>query len=131
MRFVIFEPLARKVSMASLVAFGALLALGACKSEKAAPLAKPAEEDVVNDGRAVAEAQCAVCHAIGTYGESPNAAAPPFRTILSKYHADVLEEELIAGIRVAHPMPTFQFNPKGVDALIDYLKSIQQPPAPQ
>jgi mono/diheme cytochrome c family protein len=129
---ITFEPRARKVRIARLVAFGALLALGACKSEKAAAgFEKPAAEDVVNDGRSVAEAQCAVCHAVGVYGESPNPAAPPFRIILSKYHADVLEEELIAGIRVAHPMPEFQFNPKGVDALIAYLKSIQQAPAPQ
>jgi hypothetical protein len=42
----------------------------------------------------------------------------------------VLQEELIQGIQVAHPMPEFQFNPQGVDALIAYLQSIQQTPPP-
>jgi cytochrome c len=85
-----------------------------------------ASESLANDGREIAEAECAACHAVGRYGESPNAEAPPFRTILSRYRADVLEEELIAGIRVTHPMPEFQFNPQSTDALVAYLQSIQQ-----
>ena len=90
-----------------------------------------APESVANDGREIAEAQCAACHAVGSYGESPNIAAPHFRTILSRYRADVLEEELIAGLQVAHPMPEFQFNPQGADALIAYLHSIQETPEPE
>ena len=84
-------------------------------------------ETLANDGREIAEAECAGCHAVGSYGESPNPAAPPFRTILSNYRAEVLEEELIAGIRVSHPMPAFRFNPQSTDALVAYLRSIQQP----
>lgn len=108
----------------------AMLALASC-----AGLGAPANDASVeaavdlaaltDDGRAIAEAQCAGCHAIGEYGDSPNAAAPVFRTILSNYRADVLEEELIQGIQVAHPMPDFQFNAQGADALIAYLQSIQ------
>lgn len=87
-----------------------------------------AEEAVLaQDGREIAEAQCASCHAIGGAGQSPALAAPRFEHLLSNYHADVLEQELIEGVRVAHPMPEFQFNPKGVDALIAYLRSIQRP----
>lgn len=99
------------------------LALAGC----AAPQADSAltTESLSSDGRDIAEAQCAVCHAVGPYGESPDPAAPHFRSILSRYRANVLEEDLIAGIRVAHPMPVFQFNPQGVDALIAYLQSIQ------
>lgn len=100
----------------------ASLALAAC----AAQPASVRQESLAEDGRAIAEAQCAQCHAIGEYGESPAMGAPPFRTLLSRYRADVLEEELIAGIQVAHPMPEFQFNPQGADALIAYLQSIQQ-----
>jgi mono/diheme cytochrome c family protein len=92
--------------------------------------AVPDQAAQVSDGRDIAEAQCAACHAVGPYGDSPNATAPPFRTILTRYRANVLEEELIAGIQVAHPMPEFQFNPQGTEALIAYLQSIQQnPPA--
>jgi mono/diheme cytochrome c family protein len=108
------------------LAGGALLLalLGACAN--GTPEADQAALE--SDGRDIAEAQCAACHAVGSYGESTNPAAPPFRTILSRYRAEVLEEELIAGIRVTHPMPEFQFNPQGADALIAYLQSIQQPP---
>jgi mono/diheme cytochrome c family protein len=81
------------------------------------------------DGRAIAEAQCARCHAVGEYGESPVPAAPVFRTLLSRYRAEVLEEELINGIRVAHPMPEFQFNPQSTDALIMHLRYVQEPPS--
>jgi mono/diheme cytochrome c family protein len=109
------------------------LALSAC----AAPEPPPPDPNAISvgteielqwreDGRAIAEAQCATCHAVGRDGASPNAAAPVFRTLLSRYRADVLEEELINGIRVSHPMPEFQFNPQGVDELIVYLESIQE-----
>jgi mono/diheme cytochrome c family protein len=77
------------------------------------------------DGRDIAMSECSSCHAVLETGASPNPDAPPFRTVLSRYNADVLEEELIAGIRVTHPMPEFQLNPQGVDALIAYLRSIQ------
>jgi mono/diheme cytochrome c family protein len=102
-----------------------LALLGACAG--GTPEATPDQAALESDGRDIAEAQCAACHAVGPYGESANPAAPPFRTVLSRYRANVLEEELIAGIQVAHPMPEFQFNPQGADALIAYLQSIQQP----
>lgn len=105
----------------------AALALTACASQQAPSAPVDAQTALAEDGRDIAEAQCSGCHAVGPYGDSPNAAAPPFRTVLSQYHADVLQEELINGIRVAHPMPQFQFNPQGVDALIAYLQSIQTP----
>jgi mono/diheme cytochrome c family protein len=84
------------------------------------------EADIIQDGRDIAAAQCASCHAIGRSGDSPNPAAPRFDRLLERYHADVLEQELIEGVRVTHPMPEFQLNPKGVDALVAYLRSIQQ-----
>lgn len=105
-----------------ILAAAAALALSAC----AAQTEEVSQSALADDGRAIAEAQCAACHAVGEYGESPVAAAPTFRTLLSRYRADVLEEELIAGIQVSHPMPEFQFNPQGADALIAYLRSIQQ-----
>jgi mono/diheme cytochrome c family protein len=107
----------RILTAAVLLSFAA-----ACASE--APVSSA---DLARDGRDIAEAQCAACHAVGEYGESPVAEAPVFRTVLSRYRADVLEEELIQGIQVNHQMPGFQFNPQGADALIAYLQAIQQP----
>ena len=102
----------------------AALTLSACATD-----ATPTDAALAADGRDIAEAQCAACHAIGAYGDSPLAAAPRFRTVLSRYREDVLKEELIAGIRVTHPMPEFQFNPQSADALIAYMRSIQQQPS--
>jgi hypothetical protein len=47
----------------------------------------------------IAESRWSSCHALGLDGQSPNPAVPP--------------------------MPVFQFDPKGADALIAYLKSTQ------
>lgn len=111
----------------------AALGLASCAAApNSASVGEAAELDALAaDGRDIAEAQCAGCHAVGPYGESPNPQAPVFRTILTRYNPDVLEEELIAGIRVSHPMPEFQFNPQSTDALIQYLRSIQESPAAQ
>ncbi len=91
---------------------------------------KPVEAEqqavLVENGRTVAETSCASCHAIGERGNSPMPQAPVFRSVLRRYSSDVLETELIMGMRVAHgPMPTFQFNPDAAGALIAYLLSIQ------
>jgi cytochrome c len=103
-----------------------LIGVGACAARSTPkPAPEPALEDLVADGRTIAETECSSCHAVGETGESPLPPAPTFRTVLSRYRADVLEEELIQGIHIAHPMPEFQFNPQSVDALIAYLKSIQ------
>jgi mono/diheme cytochrome c family protein len=80
----------------------------------------------VEDGREIAEENCASCHAVGTSGESPNPDAPWFRLLLSRYDADMLETELAEGMRVAHaPMPQFRFKPAEAGALIAYLRSVQ------
>ena len=83
----------------SVCAAAALILLGACASNADAP----SGTELIEDGRDIAIAECAQCHAVGGYGESPHAGAPPFRTLFSRYRAEVLEEELIAGIQVAHP----------------------------
>lgn len=109
----------------ALVAIAAVFVLSACAAQSDEQVSRQA---LAEDGRAIAEAQCAACHSVGEYGASPNPAAPPLRHVLADHSGEVLAEELIQGIQVAHPMPDFQFNPQGVDALIVYLQSIQTPP---
>jgi len=109
-----------------IMAAASVFLLGACAAQEAAP----SQAALAADGREIAEAQCAGCHAVGRYGESPAPEAPPFRYALARYDSAVLEEELIQGIQVAHPMPEFQFNPQSVDALIAYMQSIQETPPP-
>jgi cytochrome c len=125
--------LPREKSMRRRILAGVMVALAACVAssppapQPARAAANGSQDTLISDGRDIAEAQCARCHAVGTYGDSPNPAAPTFRTVLSRYRAEVLEEELREGIQVAHPMPDFQFNPQGVRALVAYLRSIQEP----
>lgn len=104
-----------------------LLALAACSDAKKD--SSPAG-DLIADGRVIAEEQCSRCHATGPDGLSPNPAAPVFRTILSRYSEDALVNDLAEGIRIGHPdMPKIALRPEGVDALISYLRSVQEKPA--
>lgn len=84
--------------------------------------------DVARGERILAN-NCATCHAIGETGESPYAAAPPFRTLSENYPVEALEEALGEGILVAHDgvqqMPEFAFSPEDVGDIIAYLQSIQ------
>jgi cytochrome c len=107
------------------------LALSGCVDETT-PIARSPAEDasmqaaLVEDGLAVAEANCSSCHAIGAVGESPNRKAPIFRALLARYSPDMLEAELADGIRVTHePMPQFQFKPEAAAALVAYLRTVQ------
>jgi cytochrome c len=90
-----------------------------------------AEKGTVDKGRALVEANCSRCHAIGKEGESPHKDAPPFRTLSSKYPVEDLAESLAEGIFSGHPdMPIFVFGPTDVEAIIEYLESIQDAPSP-
>lgn len=111
----------------------AVLALGlsGCVDETTPVAGVPVEDAaaqaaLVEDGQAVAEANCASCHAIGATGESANPKAPIFRVLLARYSANTLETELAEGIRVAHaPMPQFQFRPEAAVGLVAYLRAVQ------
>ena len=85
-----------------------------------------AEDDLVAKGHALAEENCARCHAIGPQGESTLPIAPAFRTLSERYPVEDLEEALAEGIVSGHPaMPEFVFEPDEIAALIAYLKSVQ------
>jgi mono/diheme cytochrome c family protein len=98
----------------------------------AATTAGAAEKDLTDKGKVLVEKNCSRCHAIGKEGESTHPEAPPFRTLSSRYPIDDLAESLAEGIVSGHPdMPIFVFSPTDVEAIIEYLKSIQDQPAPQ
>ncbi len=87
----------------------------------------------IAQGRRFAEANCAPCHAIGRYGESPLPIAPPFRILHERYAVEDLDEALAEGIVTGHPtMPQFRLEADQIRNLIAYLKSLERPPrAPQ
>ncbi|WP_112663459.1 c-type cytochrome [Microvirga flavescens] len=93
------------------------------------PLAQPAtaQEGRIQRGQVFVQTNCALCHAIGRYGDSPLKEAPPFRTLHTRYPIDNLAEALAEGIVTGHPsMPEFQLDPAQINDVIAYLKSIQE-----
>jgi len=70
---------------------------------------------------------CSRCHAVGHFGDSPLAIAPPFRTLHERYPVDELAEALAEGIVVGHPsMPQFTLDPAQIDDVISYLKTLEE-----
>lgn len=93
--------------------------------------ASAAEKDLTDKGEVLVKENCSRCHAIGKEGNSPHPEAPPFRTLSSRYPVEDLSESLAEGIVSGHPdMPIFVFNAADVEAIIDYLNSIQEKPSP-
>lgn len=91
--------------------------IGGAHAEVSAAVAK---------GRALLEANCAKCHAIGMDGESKHKEAPPFRVVVTRYPPDNLAEALAEGLISGHPdMPEFVFEPDEVEAIATYLASLK------
>ncbi len=90
-----------------------------------APVPGTAAEGAVEHGRALAQANCAGCHAVGPEGDSAVPEAPPFRYLKTKYPVDTLAESLAEGIVAGHPeMPEFAFEAGEVEDLLAYLKTL-------
>ena len=84
---------------------------------------------MLKNGEMLARENCASCHSISEKGESPNAKAPPFRTLSKRYKLDDLEESLAEGITIGHStanMPHFIFEPEDIGDLIAYLKKLNR-----
>ena len=95
-------------------------ALAACSGPQSA------SSPLVEQGREIAQTNCAACHALDATSDSPHADAPAFRTLSDRYPIDSLQEALAEGIVVGHAdMPEFSFDPDEVDALIAFLESLQ------
>ena len=84
--------------------------------------------DDLKRGEQLLQRDCGRCHATAKTGDSPRKEAPAFRTLSQRYPIEQLEESLGEGIMSGHPeMPEFSYDADDVGAIIDYLKSIQQP----
>lgn len=103
-------------------AVGLAAALAACGP------AAVGEDPVVAEGRELVTLYCADCHAVAATGESPLDIAPRFRDLHQRYDVEFLSEALVEGIVTAHPdMPEFEFDPDQAEAIVAYLKSLEQP----
>ena len=83
-------------------------------------------ENALLQGKALVEANCARCHAIGATDTSSHPDAPAFRTLSQRYPVDQLAEALAEGISTGHPdMPEFVASPQQIDAILAYIGSLQ------
>lgn len=102
-----------------------LAGLSACQPEKSVP--ETVDRELVAEGKVLANELCTSCHAIGASGDSPRNDAPPLRRVLENYNTESLGDDFREHIHVGHPdMPDFDFDVKETDAILAYLKSIQE-----
>ena len=93
----------------------------------AGPAGASAGDGEAELGRAFAEAECSICHAIGKGGDSPFKEAPPFHEIVTFYPPESLAEALAEGIVTGHPgMPQFELEPDQIGDFIAYLETLVQ-----
>ncbi len=80
---------------------------------------------LIAEGKALAEKNCAWCHAIGKTGNSPNARAPRWRDMQKRHPIQALRDPLTRGIARPHDeMPNFQLSDHQVDVIIAYINSL-------
>lgn len=97
-------------------------------------LGKPAHlraqdlSELESRGLAIISGQCGSCHAVARSDISPYPKAPPFRFLSRHYPIESLAATFAEGIIVGHiDMPEVKFRPEEIDAVIAYLKYVQEP----
>ena len=79
-------------------------------------------------GEVIARGMCNGCHAIGRTGDSPHPAAPRFRSLDNQTDLSKLARRIREGLLTGHEdMPMFRFNGRDADAMVAYMRSIQEP----
>ncbi|OAE99912.1 cytochrome C-552 [Bradyrhizobium centrolobii] len=89
-----------------------------------------ARDEEQQHGKELLQSLCARCHSVGRTGASPDRHAPPFRSFSETklYDGDFLQR-LQDGYSSIHPsMPTFRFNRDDAEAVLNYMKWIQEAP---
>ncbi|MDX2204698.1 MAG: tetratricopeptide repeat protein [Hyphomicrobiaceae bacterium] len=82
-------------------------------------------EQRIREGKTLVGNYCVGCHALGPAGDSPNAKAPPFRTLSARHPGLSLREPLTRGIAAPHDqMPKFVLTQEQIDAIIAYINSL-------
>ena len=109
-----------------LIALVAALALGGCAGEAVRQNgSEPIIMGSAERGAILVRQKCAGCHAVERTGDSPMAAAPPFRTMGVEYPVSDLQEAFAEGVVTAHPaMPAFELQSTDIADLIAWLESV-------
>jgi mono/diheme cytochrome c family protein len=76
-------------------------------------------------GEALAGRECAMCHAVGAKGLSPNPRAPAFRDLHKRFALDDFEAGVLGDLLAGHPaMPQLRLRPAEVRDLLEYMRSL-------
>ena len=112
--------------MRTVHSFALIAALAVLPAVLVPPAVAQGEDPAIAYGKALVEANCAVCHGIAAADESHHPDAPPFRELWERYPIDALEESFVEGIVVGHPdMPQFTATPEQIGAILDYIASLE------
>jgi cytochrome c len=102
-------------------AIAAVLALGLLTGSPGARAEDPSAEE----GRGLAEANCATCHSLDAEGASPFADAPPFRDVAKRYTEGELMDGFMEGLPVRHgAMPDWNMSEDQAIALSLFIMSL-------
>ena len=90
------------------------------------PVTVSTESDkLIAAGRALAEKNCAWCHAIGKTGDSPHLRAPAWRDLHRRHPILALRDPLTRGIGRPHDeMPRFELTDNEIDTIVAYINSL-------
>ncbi|MGE0854034.1 MAG: tetratricopeptide repeat protein [Hyphomicrobiaceae bacterium] len=81
--------------------------------------------DLVREGKALVQAHCSTCHAIGLKGTSRNPKAPVFGRLHQRHPLLDLREPVTRGIAAPHDkMPKFKLADNDVDRIVAYINSL-------
>lgn len=82
----------------------------------------------VAHGGAIAAQRCAICHAVGVVGDSPNSGAPPFRRLNLRYNPIALEQTLKRIATKGHyEMRPQTLSASEADDVAAYIQSLEAP----
>ena len=79
-------------------------------------------------GEELVSRDCAMCHAVGRSGGSVQSKAPAFHSIARSMPIDELKSALQRGVLSGHPeMPHIRYDTTDVEAIVAYMRSLQEP----
>lgn len=86
----------------------------------------PRASEAVRHGAALAEANCALCHAVGLEGDSTHPDAPPFWSLSARRPVDTIAEMLLTRASPEHTdMPTFVITQEQANDIAEWIAWVQ------